>query len=160
MKYRYLLVACHALVGSSLFCESSALAGDRVTVVLEGRAMITDDETLGGDEVETMRLNHRLSVSPTDLMDSHKEWWCVGDEVLVTLYITATYKNPRRVDVTFDAKLYESDKCNTSDKEDEASAIYQLKRGASTTSWRKTLKNRGFGGGDTAELDIAARALF
>lgn len=123
-------------------------------VFVRGSMYIVDHETFGDNEVGTFTIDEFRDLDPfnrrADLRISH----CVGAEVRVELDVQLRLEDDNvTVAASGEARLYEGASCGTDDREDSATFLTPTPPDESKSVGLR-LRNSGFGGGDTADLDF------
>jgi len=118
----------------------------------------TDDEWIAGNEHDetsdtfVVRLTH--GANSLHHVIHELEPFCVGDEVVMKVDFVFDLLTDNQVETIARVKLYEGTSCDTNDLEDHEEQEQTL--GLDESGHLVfDLENSGFGGGDTAHVDIA-----
>ena len=125
-------------------------------VTVRGEMFIVDDESWPWDD-ETARRTVFMTgirVGPFDTHAERSQIERMGGEVRVELYLEFDWRPDSSIDISYEARLYEGTTEDTTDLEDTVTGTINVPRDR-TERLTIGLVNRGFGGGDTADITLS-----
>jgi hypothetical protein len=123
------------------------------SVRITGTLKVVDDEVIGSHSA-SLSIREDVLLNPSSKAKTISLERCAGGETRAEVRIALVLSADNSVKATTTLQLFEGASCNTDDREDTKSAVAELAAGESASQILNA-KNSGFGGGDSARLQLA-----